>query len=75
MGTHSQHSKSDTFHPQILIPLLGLTSHLQEMCNNCQIDRKNPSVGTARETTIKRTAQQPPNQVPPKVQVDQGKTM
>ena len=34
------------------------------MCNNHQTDRKNPSVGTAKEMTIKRTAQQPPNQVP-----------
>ena len=63
----------NTFHPQILVPLSGVTSHLQEMCKNHQTNRKNPSVGTAKETTIKMTAQQPPNQVPLKIQVNQRK--
>ena len=35
------------------------------MFNNHQTNRKTPSVGTAKETTIKWTVQQPPNQVPP----------
>ena len=30
-GSHSQHSKSNTFHPQILVPLSGLTSHLKNV--------------------------------------------
>ena len=72
MDTHSQQLKFNMIHPQILVLLTDPTSQLQETYSNPQIDRKNPNVGIVRANTTKRTVQQPPNQVPPKVQVHQG---
>ena len=65
VGIHSQHSKSNMFHPQILVPLTGPTSQLQKAHNNHQLNRKSPNVGIARENTTKRTAQQCPSKVLP----------
>ena len=36
------------------------------MCNNHQTDRKNPSVDTAKETTIKELPNSPQTKFPPK---------
>ena len=72
VDTHSQHSKFNMFHPQILVLLTDPTSQLQETYSNHQIDRKNPNVGIVRVNTTKKTIQQCPNQIPPKVQVHQG---
>ena len=66
MGTHSQLSKFNMFHPQILVLLTDPTSQLQETYISCQIDKKNPSVGIVRANTTKRIVQQAPNQIPPK---------
>ena len=60
-------------HHQILVPLTGPTGQLQKVHNNHPLDRKNQNVGIARVNTTKRTVLQPPNQVPPKIQIHQGK--
>ena len=54
VDTHSQNSKFNMFHPQILILLTGPASQLQETNNNHQIDRKNPNVGIVRKNTTKK---------------------
>ena len=74
VGIHSQHSMFNMFHLQILVPLTGPASHLQKAYNNHQLNWENPNVGIARENTSKRTAPQPLNKVPPKIQIHKGKT-
>ena len=66
IGTHSNHSKFNMFHPQILVLLTGPTGRLQKAYNNCQLDRKNPNIGIARENTTKRNVQHPQAKFPPK---------
>ena len=60
------------FHPQTLVLLTDPTSQLQETYSNHQIDRRNPNAGIVRVNTTKKIVQQPPNQIPSKVQVHQG---
>ena len=65
VATHSQHSKFNMFHLQILVLLTGPTGWLQETHNNHQLDRKSPSVGIARENRTKGTVQQSPSNTCP----------
>ena len=65
VGTHSQHSKFNMFHPQILVLLTGQIGQLQKAYNNHKLSRKNPNAGIARENTTKRTVQQLQSQVIP----------
>ena len=42
VGTHSQHSKFNMFHLQILVLLTGPTSQLQKAYNNWQLNQEKP---------------------------------
>ena len=66
VGTHSQHSKFNMFHLQILV-LTGPTARLQKAYNNHQLNRKKSKCWLCHGEHYKKDCPKLPSQIlPPK---------